>query len=488
MVAQCASNAMSRNSNTFAGFNPAARSFRPRTHFRFDDVQYHTTRKNLLDKLPDLILIAIFGELSLQDLNAVAQTSSRIRLLVVGFSVADRIRDFLPTYAARGTDLETSLYTTMRPEYTSLSPLLKLFRLNYVEQNHEMRQFSITREASWANKTMPVLKADSDKMILGTGNELYFSFRGADWTISKVGNPGIGDISDIALTEVYNEVIISFVDGRIVRARLDPEAATNKCYQIVKQYRAESRNPVEAVDYLASKARLLSVYQYGQLILNWSNVKLEGRPWTSRFIGSGARIATGIRGKEPLIIHTADTRGLRFHRSYAAAETCSSVFAIESISDSLILSGWYDGSTRLHDLRCKSTYAVSTWKDPMEDAAAYSLAVSGNSIYTGTALNAVVRMFDFRTPFSTNGISLFLEDKLRSPVYALVAENEKVFGATERSVLGIDFLCTHAMHSSKTDSIANGIGGCEFYMFVTNLRVELTCHRLPRSQDTKTAL
>lgn len=482
MVAQCKSSAVGHGSTKpSTGFNPAARSFKPRTHHRFDDVlnYNHTGRPFALESLPDLILITVFRQLCLQDLTAVAGTSSRIRLLVLNFNVADKIRDFLPSYAPRGTDLGLFLYKTIRDDFTSLSPMLKVLRLDYTQDNRENRRFSIMREASWTNKTMPVLKADSDKMVLGSGNELFFSFRGADWTISRVGNPGIGDISDIALTEVHNEVIISFVDGRIVRAKLDPDASTNKRYQIMKQFRAESRNAVEAVDYMSSTASILSVYQYGQLILNWSNVKLDGRPWTTRFIGSGSKVATGIRSRNPLVIHTADASGLTFHRSYAAAENCSSVFAVESISENLILSGWYDGYTRLHDLRCKSTQAMGTWKDPMEDAAAYSLAVSGNTIYTGAALNAVVRIFDFRTPHMVNGISLFLDDKLRSPIYALVAENERVFGATERSVLGIDFLRTRGTQSARNDWVAHGVGGCKSsHVSVQTTNLGLMCHRL----------
>lgn len=448
---------------TARALDPTVAPFKSRIHLYFQDDSLDSSSypQSRFEDLPDHLLILIFEELATLDLQAVAGSSRRLREIVLGFSVHDRIRELLSFSSGSGSRINTILYKTVRPEFESLSLLSRLLRLEAVYKNQEKRYFSIVQEASWHHKAMPVLKADPYKMVLAAGNELWTSFEGSEWTISRLARPGIGDISDIALTGVMDEVLISFVDGRIERVKIGPESRNGQAYRVLKRHRSESQNAVEAIDYLPNSDAILSVYQHGQMIVNWSNIKIGSRPWCTRFIGSGKRIATGTRAQSPLLIHEVSPTELRLARSYSISENRSSVFAVESISEDLVLSGWYDGCTYMHDLRISSPEPVSSWRNPYEDAAVYSLAHSGNNLYSGSALNGTVRIFDLRQPKLGSGISLFLGAKEKGPVYSLVAEHERVFGALETGVRGLDFYRTNPNQSSRDDWIGDAAGGCK---------------------------
>lgn len=317
-------------------FNPRASPFEP-SHIRFVD-----NTNAALGSLPDALLILIFERLKTNDLLQVAAVDRRLRDVVLGFNVRDRIRSILSSsIATRDQSSISKQYTTAKPLLDALSSPLRLLRLERVERNRADRCFSMQQEASWKYKAMPVLKADHHKMVLGIGNDLWTSFEGADWTISRLGKPGIGDISDICLTDTLDEIIVSFVDGRIERLRIARSHRSRQAWTLVCRYRAASRNSVEAIDYQSHSNVLLSVYQHGQMVVNWSNIQLECRPWCTKFIGREMRIATGTRSGSALKVHEILSSGLCHLRSYSSESTTSSVFAIEPVSDHLMLSGWY---------------------------------------------------------------------------------------------------------------------------------------------------
>lgn len=443
-------------------FNPHALPFTPSHHF-FDDTVLANVDLSLLESLPDPILVSIFDHLSSSELCKVAAVSRGLRSVVVSFSASDRIRSTLSSPLAAENRTLGERYKTMKKSFELLSIPLQLLRVEDAAENRRLGCFSVNQEASWQSKAMPVMKADETKMVLGIGNDLWASFEGSNWTISRLASPGIGDISDLTMTNIPNEIIVSFVDGRIERLRLGRSDRAEQPWNLVNRLRSESRNSVEAIDYKAKTNALLSVYLHGQLILNWSNIQLGCRPWCTKFVRNGNKIATGTRSDSPLKVHEATETGLRAIRSYSApGSPITSVFAVEPITENVILSGWYDGYTRMHDLRISSHEAVSCWRDPYGDAAVYSLSTTGNHIYSGSAVNGVVQFFDFRNTKPGSGISLFLGPKgERGPVYSLISEHEVVYGAMERCVRAADFYqIPRKGHHMRGDSNASRNGAC----------------------------
>lgn len=444
--------------------NHHAKPFVLKHHF-FVDTIVGELHLSLFETLPDSVLILIFDQLSSLELCKVAAVSQRTRSIVVNFNIRDRIRsNRFTTVTGKSKGHLTDRYKTAKKSLERLSTPIQLLRMEGAARNRAAGRFSITQEATWHHKAMPVLKADASKMVLAVGNDLWSSCNSEAWTISRQGKPGIGDISDLAFTEVTDEIIVGFVDGRIERLRLGLNGESEHASVLLHCLRAQSRNSVEAIDYDTRSKGLLSVYLHGQLILNWSNINIGSRPWCTRYLIGGNKIATGTRSNTALKIHEAMPSGLQSVRNYATTESSpTSVFAIEPTSDNLLLSGWYDGATRLYDLRASSNQPVSCWRDPYGDAAIYSLATTDNAIYAGSAIDGVVHFFDFRNTNRGSGFSLFLGPKAeRGPVYSLVSEHEAVYGATERSVMGANFYETRRYDKSGHGQLTcTNMGGCK---------------------------
>lgn len=438
--------------------NPSAVSFRPQ-QYRWKSSTQHTCPTSALDVLPDAILILVFAHLNESVLLRIAAVSQRLRTIVIAFSVRDRLRQLLPRTLYHSTGgLQQDTYKTVKPEFYALPSTVQLLRLESVRSNQEKHRFSVVEEASWKHKAMPVLKADDNKMVLGTGNELWVSTNGSHWSTTILGKSGIGDISDVTLTSVPEEVIVAYVDGRIESVRIAPVSTVYKAHTVSKRHRAESQNSVESVDYFKSRGTLLSVYRHGQIVVNWSNIKLGARPWCTSFIGAGDCTATGTRSNMPLMVHTIRPSGLTLSRCYGTnAVAKTSVFAVSGLSNDLVISGWYDGTTRLFDLRSSSTNPAIAWRAQFDDAAIYSVACSGNTVYAGSALHGLLRVFDLRS--TKPNISVFMGTKHeRGPIYSLVAEHERVFAATEHAVHGIDYfrINTNPTHTCRNDFIGTG--------------------------------
>ena len=134
----------------------------------------------------------------------------------------------------------------------------------------------------------------------------------------------------------------------------------------------------------------------------------SSRTWTTRFLDF-TKVAVG-RGPslEPICIFEVSPHGLSEVLYRIRTEAVStSVYSIMPLSSpgqaggsgNLILSGWYSGEVKLHDLRSPLPL-VQTYHDPIDvESAIYSLCSFGHERFVaGGARHAVLKVFDLRMP------------------------------------------------------------------------------------------
>lgn len=131
-------------------------------------------------------------------------------------------------------------------------------------------------------------------------------------------------------------------------------------------------------------------------------------------------------------------------------------------SDQIIISSWFDGKVRIHDLRdaargynnlldfsggysspdvpmplspCQVLYDPWTVGD-----AKYSISAGGPGgacIASGSAVNSVICLWDVRQPFS--GWSVHAPGNDRSPIYSLKFEYSRIWTANQARACVVDF-------------------------------------------------
>jgi len=122
-------------------------------------------------------------------------------------------------------------------------------------------------------------------------------------------------------------------------------------------------------------------------------------------------------------------------------------------SDKMIVSGWYDGPVRVHDLRNSSrthTADLSSGSAPLRPVLSvydpwlfepnYSVSCGGGSssyIAAGTARHSVVALWDVRNP--AKGWSVHAPGNDSSPIYSVILESSRLFGATQSRPFVLDF-------------------------------------------------
>lgn len=168
------------------------------------------------------------------------------------------------------------------------------------------------------------------------------------------------------------------------------------------------------------------------------------RAWSAALSSSSSnpRAFLGLSGG----IHTYSLRpsGPESERIlHGAAPGSSAAYAVvpptpRSAHPSTLLSAWYDGTARLHDLRAPSPAPVLELSDPWSDTALYSAAFVGeHGVAGGGAQHGAVSVWDIRRPDA--GWSVFSPSGRGSPVYALLGDGGRVWGVTEKRAFVLAF-------------------------------------------------
>ena len=225
----------------------------------------------------------------------------------------------------------------------------------------------------------------------------------------------------------------------------------------------------DAVLALSSKGNvLLGVSQNGIATVSTAGfietLDLKSRAWTCHLSQSHA--VFGLTSKTPLIIHSVRPSGISQQPTHALDPTSqdthskSAVFGICTAppsatwgSDQVIVSGWYNGSVNVHDLRTSRCLRdrpspssvphllpVLTFIEPSVDPI-YCVATGGgssNCLAAGLARHGMVAFWDIRSRRSS-GWSVYAPGNDASPVYSMVLESSRLFGVTQARPFVYDF-------------------------------------------------
>lgn len=227
-----------------------------------------------------------------------------------------------------------------------------------------------------------------------------------------------------------------------------------------------SGDPVLALS--SQRDVLLGVSQNG--IVTVSNagsaetLDLKTRSWTCRLSTNHATF--GLTSKTPLIVHTVQQSGISkqptyilnltsqdTHRKSAVFGICGTPPSTTWGSDQVLVSGWYNGSVNIHDLRTSTRLRdtsspssvphllpVLTFVEPSVDPI-YCVATGGGSsnyIAAGLARHGMVAFWDIRGRRST-GWSVYAPGNDSSPVYSVVLESSRLFGVNQARPFVYDF-------------------------------------------------
>ena len=345
-------------------------------------------------------------------------------------------------------------------------------------------------------KLQPALAINRSRLLVGAGNTISsYAF-----TFTKVGDaPGIvfegafttsqrlqahRDITSMATVEDGGRdqtLYVGFADGALERITLpisqqslqnQPSHIDSSCRE--KNY-FHSDDIVESVS--SDGSYVLSLSAGGTAVfMNLSSaepipelLELDSRGWSTHISArsSNPYAVFGASSADPLTVHEIRPSGLSPTPSAILTSAVSSerprqsaVYGIAAAppsspwghSDQIIVSGWYDGPVRVHDLRSSkrtpsgdpccpaALLPVLSVFDPWLFEPNYSVSCGGGSssyIAAGTARHSVVALWDVRNPSA--GWSVHAPGNDSSPVYSVVLESSRLFGATQSRPFVLDF-------------------------------------------------
>ncbi|KAI6106333.1 hypothetical protein EDD16DRAFT_191996 [Pisolithus croceorrhizus] len=349
---------------------------------------------------------------------------------------------------------------------------------------------------AWSGNLQPVLAVSSSRLLVAAGGIIYsyaihhpfaegygtrFTYDGSYAFTLGSRMPG-RDITSMVFIDDGGEnrtVNIGFVDGCAERFDLPPHDSSNWRQRISlkrvpdKALHFHAGYAVESISY--SRSSFLSLSSCGSVALTdlssasatTTTLHLGIRSWSSHLCmtASTPYAAFGVTctaSPAPLFLHYILPSGFSPTASLALDsphQRPSAVYGITKpppcsplgASDQIVVSGWYDGAVRVHDLRTpeQATSAIGgpaslkpvlTLQDPWSLEPVYCVSCGGGSasfVAAGTARYSVVAFWDVRQP--TKGWSVHAPGDDASPVYSLILESSRLFGATQSRSFVYDF-------------------------------------------------
>ncbi|KZT18441.1 hypothetical protein NEOLEDRAFT_1125403 [Neolentinus lepideus HHB14362 ss-1] len=436
--------------------------------------------------LPNDILVIIMHYLRIQDLAVLSRTSKSLHATVSQYGWNDHLR--------------------LNPRRClSLSKALGVWDARMQVRYHTLADRAWARsefvarplQRPWYGKLQPLMAINSSRLIVAAGNSLYsFVFKAprtaelapsihfeCTYTFSLEADlrrdvTGIAFVPDDGLDRT---LYVGFEDGRLERVVL-PALQAGQYQALIGTYsrhcQYEDREVIESVS--VSDNLLLSLSSAGMAKLfrlhptapatDISSLNTEVRSWSSYLStrSSTAYAAIGTSSSTPLALHSITNSELSttpwalLHQSAKEAERSRSpaVYGICTAppsspwgaSEQIIVSGWYDGKVRVHDLRSSSRISgapsghptplspVMSFYDPWSFEPIYTLDCGGGSsshIAAGSARHSVVAFWDVRAV--SRGWSVHAPGNDSSPVYSLILEGSRLFGANQSRSFIYDF-------------------------------------------------
>ena len=273
---------------------------------------------------------------------------------------------------------------------------------------------------------------------------------------------------------------VGYADGTLERVVL-PACKPGTQTPIYLETSHRDKRPyhgMETVESISSNGdHLLSLSSNGTAVF-FSNsstnpqpqfINLHIRSWATHLTGRYAVL--GASSLTPLTVHALRESHLSATPSHILTSAthedhprASAVYGIcgtppaapWGASESVIISGWYDGLVNVHDLRASrrvhhipgvtsyppggALQPVLTLSDPWLVDPIYDVSAGGGAgchIAAGTARHSVVAFWDVRA--AKRGWSVHAPGNDSSPVYSVVMESSRLFGATQSRPFVLDF-------------------------------------------------
>ncbi|TFY59290.1 hypothetical protein EVJ58_g5869 [Rhodofomes roseus] len=436
-------------------------------------------------RLPSDVIIVIMQYLSARDLAALSETCTYAHSLVSEFGWSLLARQTSPSSCS----LSKSLMTW--------PPNAQVRYHTITDRNWAKHQFVARPVArKWMGKLQPALAINRSRLLVGAGNTIYsYAF-----AVAKPGEaPGVvfegayttshrlqahRDITSMASVEDGGRdetLYVGFADGALERVTLplsEPRKHDQNVHIDPLHREGNYFHGDDIVESVSSAGNyVLSLSSSGTAVfMNLSSaepvpqfLELDSRGWSTYL---SARSSTpyavfGTSSVNPLSVHDIHAAGLSPNPSAILASGASderpkpsAVYGIAGAppsspwghSDQIIVSGWYDGPVRVHDLRSsKRAYStdpccpapllpVLSVFDPWLFEPNYSVSCGGGAssyIAAGTARHSVVALWDVRNPSA--GWSVHAPGNDSSPVYSVILEGSRLFGATQSRPFVLDF-------------------------------------------------
>ena len=289
--------------------------------------------------------------------------------------------------------------------------------------------------------------------------EASLEFRGGGVTADIVTS--IAPVHDRDGAEFY----VGLASGNIARMLINTSGSGN----LHLPTQIETIHSGDSVLALSSKRdMLLGISQNGVATLSDTYsveiLDLKTRSWTCHLSTNHATF--GLTSKVPLIVHTIQPSGISKQPTYILnpnsqdTHSKSAVFGVCGAppsttwgSDQVLVSGWYNGSVNIHDLRTSIRLRnlsspsstphlrpVLTFVEPSVDPI-YCVATGGGSsnyIAAGLARHGMIAFWDIRGRRSA-GWSVYAPGNDSSPVYSVILESSRLFGVSQARPFVYDF-------------------------------------------------
>ncbi|KAJ7175976.1 hypothetical protein C8R46DRAFT_1174669 [Mycena filopes] len=428
--------------------------------------------------LPTDIFILVFEFLLLKDLSALSQASRFFHALVDEFGWTGYQRNNpRPSFSLAKSRL-------------AWSPIARIRHDVLADRSWSQYEF-IARplSAPWPGKEQPILAINSSRLVVAAGTSLYSYLFGVSTgnsppSITLEGSCSLSPKRDrdtciTALTFIPDggldqTLCVGFQGGTLERiVILGPSTSETGATLRVQRSAQHPMHSDHPESLSTGRNLLLSLSASGRATLadirtptSTSTIDLQARSWISHLCmeSSSPYAAFGTSSITPLTIHSIASdqlvrRPTAVLLQASQATPSSAVYGICSGPPSsmwggpqVIVSGWYNGTISVHDLRSSSRGESTGGNSPAplrpemtlvnswSDEPIYSVSCGGGGgthIAAGSARHSLVSFWDVRYP--TGGFSVHAPLNDRSPVYSVILESSRLFGVTQSRPFVFDF-------------------------------------------------